>query len=151
MTGGVLLAAVVLLTVFSTAGNVFFDRPFSGDFEVVEITVAIAVFMFLPYCQFTDAHVCADVFTARLGVRALARLRMLSSFVAAACAGVLLWRMSAGMSDYHADGAITHILAFPLWLAFPPILVSLFLWLLAAAFAVCENSVRLINLSLPAE
>lgn len=133
LAGGALLVAVVLLTAVSAAGNILLDRPVPGDFEVVEIAVAVAVFAFLPHCQFTGANVAADIFTSRLGPRALAGLALLSSLVAAGFAALLLWRMSVGMLNYRADGETTHILGFPVWLAFPPMLLSLALLLAAGA------------------
>ena len=139
LAGGALLVVVVLLTAASAAGNIFFDKPVPGDFEVAEIAVAIAVFAFLPHCQLTGANVCADLFTARAGPRTLAALSLSSSVVAFAFAAILLWRMSLGMLDYRADGEITHILGFPVWLAFPPALLSLALLSLAAAATAAES------------
>ena len=140
LAGGAALVAVVLLTAASAAGNILLDKPVPGDFEVVEIAVAAAVFAFLPHCQFTGANVAADIFTSRLGPRALAALSFLSSLVAAGFAALLLWRMWLGMLDYRADGEITHILGFPVWLAFPPMLLSLALLLLAGAATALESA-----------
>ena len=139
LAGGALLVAVVLLSAVSAAGNILLNKPVPGEFEIVEIAVAMAVFAFLPYCQLTGANVTADIFTSRLGPRALAALAALSSLVAAAFAALLLWRMSLGMLDYRADGEITHILGFPVWLAFPPMLLSLALLLLSGIAAVLES------------
>lgn len=136
LAGGAALVAVVALTAVSAAGNILLDKPVPGDFEVVEIAVAVAAFAFLPYCQLTGANVSADIFTSRLGPRALAALSLMSSALAAAFAALLLWRMSLGMLDYRADGEITHILGFPVWLAFPPMLFSLALLLLSGIASV---------------
>ena len=140
LAGGALLVVVVLVSAASAAGNILLDRPVPGDFEIVEIAVAVAVFAFLPHGQFTGANVTADLFTARLGPRALSLLSLLSSLVAAAFAALLLWRMSLGMLDYRADGEVTHILGFPVWLAFPPMLFSLALLLLAGAATALESA-----------
>ena len=145
LAGGALLTAVVLLTAASAVSNIFFNAPISGDFEAVEITVAIAVFCFLPHCQLTGANVCADIFTARLSARAQAGLALLESAVVCAFAALLLWRMSVGMLDYRYDGEITHILAFPVWMAFPPMLLSLFLLLFAGTATAFESGTRLLR------
>ena len=145
LAGGALLTAVVLMTAVSAAGNILLNKPVPGDFEVVEVAVAVAVFAFLPYCQLAGANVTADLFTSRLGPRALAALSLLSSLVAAAFAALLLWRMFAGMLDYRADGEITHILGFPVWLAFPPILLSLALLLAAGAASAAGSLARVLK------
>ena len=145
LAGGALLLAAVLLTAASAGGNIFFNKPVPGDFEFVEIAVAVAVFCFLPHCQARGANVCADIFTARLGARALAFLRFAAALVAAVFALLLFWRMSVGMSDYRADGEITHTLGFPVWLAFPPMLFSLLLLFVAAMADVFESCVCLAN------
>ncbi|MDH3712483.1 MAG: TRAP transporter small permease [Gammaproteobacteria bacterium] len=132
LLGGLLLSGIVLLTVASATGNLLFDKPFAGDFEMVEVGVAVAVFLFLPYCQISGANVTADIFTSWVGPRGQAVLEMLASLVALAFAAILLWRMSAGLMDYYEHDEITSIIGFPLWTAFIPILMSLALLVVAA-------------------
>ena len=79
--GGFLLLAVVAVNAASVLGGLF-GTSFSGDFELTEMGVAIAVFAFLPYCQLTDANVTAAIFTARASPRVVAGLRALASLVA---------------------------------------------------------------------
>ena len=143
LAGGALLTAVVLLTAASAASNLLFDAPIPGDFEAVKIAVAVAAFAFLPHCQLTAANVRADLFTARLAPGARAGLALLESVVVCAFAALLLWRMSIGMLDYRRDGEITHILEFPVWLAFPPMLLSLALLLLAGMSTALDCGARL--------
>jgi len=129
----------VLFTAASAAGNFFFNKPIPGDFEFAEIAVAVAAFSFLPYCQLTGANVRADIFFSRAGPKTLAALSGFSSLVAAAFAALLLWRMSEGMLDYREDGEVTHILGFPVWAAFPPILFSLLLLFLSALLTAFDS------------
>lgn len=128
----------VLITALSAAGNILLGRPIPGDFEIAEIAAAISAFSFLPHCQMSGANVCADLFTARAGPRLRAALSLLSSAVACVFAALLLWRMSEGMADYRRDGEITHILGFPVWMAFPPMLLSLALLMCAGAATALE-------------
>lgn len=132
IAGGFVLLALVLVNVASVVGTAFLGMPVPGDIELTEMGVAVAAFAFLPYCQLTGAHVVADIFTARLGARARARLEVLGDVVALVFALVLLWRMSLGMLDQRAYGYTTAILQIPVWWAFVPILVSLALLALAA-------------------
>ena len=132
LAGGVLLLVVVLVNVLSVVGAAVLGKPFPGDFELTEMGVCVAVFMFLPYCQMTDSNVSADLFTARASARTIAVLAFAGSLAALAFGALLLWRMWAGMLDQKAYDYTTAILQIPHWLAFVPILLSLALLVVAA-------------------
>ncbi len=138
LAGGLLLIAVVLVNATSLAGNIFLNQPVPGDFEIVEVGVAVAVFSFLPYCQITDANVTADIFTAWARPRIINLLRVLASTVALGFAALLLWRMWLGLIDYRIYREVTTIYQFPIWVAFVPILVSLFLLTLACLLTLID-------------
>ncbi|KKK66762.1 hypothetical protein LCGC14_2960840, partial [marine sediment metagenome] len=113
--------------------------PFPGDFEMTEVGVAVAAFAFLPYVQITDANVTADIFTARAAPRTIAAFKLLASIVALGFALLLGWRMYVGMLDQKTYDYTTAILQFPHWLAFLPILFSLFLLAVAALMTLIEH------------
>ncbi len=136
IVGGIVLLAVVLLTVTSVVGDAVLGAPLPGDFELVEVGVAVAAFAFLPYCQLTGANVSADIFTSRAPPHWVARFSLVGALIASAFSALLLWRMSAGLGDYIKYEETTAIWQFPLWLAFVPILVSLALLLIASAITV---------------
>ncbi|HSG53941.1 MAG TPA: TRAP transporter small permease subunit [Paracoccaceae bacterium] len=140
--GGVILLCVVLLNVVSVIGSTFW-APFPGDFEMTEVGVAVAAFMFLPYCQLTDANVTADIFTANASRRWVAVFALLASVGALGFSLLLLWRMYAGLLDQKAYGYTTTILQFPHWVAFVPILMSLALLALAAALTLRDSLTKL--------
>ncbi len=129
--GGILLLVVILMNVLSVIGGVFWV-PFPGDFELTQIGVANAAFAFLPFCQLTGSNVTADIFSSRAGLGVLAAFRRLASTVAFLFSLLLLWRMTFGMLDQKEYGYMTAIVQFPVWLAYVPILVSLFLLAVAA-------------------
>lgn len=131
LLGGVLVLAIVLLNAVSIIGNALLGRPFAGTFELTEVGVAVAVFLFLPYCQLTDANVSADLFTERLPPRTRAGLALLWALVALGIALVLAERTWAGLLDQRAYRLTTTILQLPLWWAFVPVVAAL--GLLAAA------------------
>ena len=49
--GGLVLVAIVLINFISIAGRTIFGKPLTGDFELVEMGCAVAIFSFLPLCQ----------------------------------------------------------------------------------------------------
>lgn len=125
LAGGLLLMGVVLMNAYSLFADILFRRPLSGDFELVEVGVAIAAFAFLPYCQLTGANVTADIFTQSAGPRTIALLALFSAVIAFAFSLLLTWRMSVGLLDIRAYGETTVIMGFPIWLAYVPIVASL--------------------------
>lgn len=138
LVGGLVLFGVVFVNAFSLTSLIFAGRPFPGDFEIVEVGVAVAVFAFLPYCQLTGSNVTADIFTAGAGPRTLKVLAVLASIVATAFAAFLLWRMYAGFLDMRMYRETTAIYQFPIWVAYIPILVSLFLLLVASLISLID-------------
>ena len=138
LVGGVVLLAIAVMSTWSATSGFLFGRPLPGDFEMVEILVAVAAFAFLPYCQLTDANVTADIFTARAGPRTVAVLGLLASVVALGFALLLLWRMYAGLLDYRQYVETTAILRFPIWMAYLPALFSLVLLAIASLITLLD-------------
>lgn len=138
LAGGIVLLLLAVATTWSAFAGAVFGHPLPGDFELMELGVAVAAFAFLPYCQLTGANVSADLFTARAGPRTVAALRLLSAVIALGFALLLLWRMSAGLVDYRRYDEATTILQIPIWSVFVPALVSLGLLALAACVSIAE-------------
>ena len=133
LAGGFVLLAVVLMSAYSISASAVAGAPFAGDFELVQMGVAVAAFCFLPYCQLTGANVTADIFTAGAPARVQAVLGLIASAVALGFAILILVQMWKGMFDYRKYAETTAILQIPHWMAFIPILISLALLALASA------------------
>ena len=93
--------------------------------------MAVAVFCFLPYCQLHNHNVTADIFTFWANNKTILLLRIGGAVIALLFSILLLWRMTDGMLDQKKYDYTTAILQIPVWTAFIPILISL--WLLAMA------------------
>ena len=132
LAGGILTLGLALMTAASAVSNITTGRPFAADHELVKHVIAIAIFMFLPYCQITASNVTVDIFTEGMGERGKQAMSALSSLFAIAFSLLLLVQMSSGFHSYLRYAEVTPVLRLPLWTAFPPILVSLALLLLAS-------------------
>ncbi|WP_245555219.1 TRAP transporter small permease [Ahrensia kielensis] len=132
LLGGVLVMGLALMTAASAVSNLITGIPFSADYELVKHIIAIAIFMFLPYCQITGSNVSVDVFTERMRPRAKTAMAVLSSALALGFALFMLVLMYGGLLSYLKYREVTPVLKLPLWTAFPPILLSLLLLALAA-------------------
>jgi TRAP-type C4-dicarboxylate transport system permease small subunit len=137
--GGVVLLAVMLMTVLSVVMRAVLGFPILGDYELVEIGTAIAAFAFLPYCHQAGGNVVVDVFTNRAPERVKRALAALGSLLLAIVACALLWRMALGGYDFVQYHEVTTNLGIPRWWAFPPILISLALLALVSLVACARD------------
>ena len=65
IVGGVVLCAITLMSVASITGRALIGvglGPVPGDFEMVEVGTALAVFFFLPWCYLKGGHATVDLF-----------------------------------------------------------------------------------------
>lgn len=118
--GGLVLIALVLIVVVSIVGRTLFAAPVPGDFELVELGCAVAVFAFLPYCQYRNGNVVVDFFTANARPRVRATLELVGDLLYALIAALLTWRLALGGLDLHRYRESTMVLQVPVWWGFVP-------------------------------
>lgn len=145
LAGGAVLLGLTSLTVASILGRALIATPVPGDFELVELGAAVAVFAFLPYCQLVGGNVVVDVFTRHLRRRPRALLDGLGGLLFAAIAGVLTWRLALGGLDFRQYGETTMVLRLPVWWAFPPMVVSSALLTLACLHTAARDLRRALS------
>lgn len=105
--GGVVLAAMAILTVVSVLGRHFGLGPILGDFELIEAGCAIAIFAFMPLAQMKRAHVTVDIFIQALPLRVQCFLGLFGDFLIAVVSGVILWRFWLGFGEKFPYGSET--------------------------------------------
>jgi len=125
--GGIILLFIVCISVVSICGRVFFSAPLMGDFELVEMGCAIAIFSFLPLCHLKNGNVIVDFFSLRFPQWLKEFLDALSSLLFAIVASFFTWRMVYGAIDMFHYNEQTMLLKLPVWLAFIPGIISFFL------------------------
>jgi TRAP-type C4-dicarboxylate transport system permease small subunit len=138
LAGGALLAGLALLTVVSIAGRWIASRPVTGDVELVQLGIAAAIALFLPYCQLHRGHLIVDFFTARSRGPVQRRLDAIGSAVAGTLFLLLAWRAGAAVLDMRSAGETTMVLGVPLWLPYAAMVPGLTL----AAVAGWLNALR---------
>jgi TRAP-type C4-dicarboxylate transport system permease small subunit len=139
LAGGFVTAGLALLTTASAVSNIIWHAPIAADYELVKQFIGVAIFMFLPYCQLVGANVTVDIFTEGMSEGKKAAMALFSSFFAVAFAVLLLRQMWFGMFSYIRFPEVTPVLQLPLWTAFPPILASLALLLVAAVITLLDG------------
>lgn len=121
LAGGLIIAVLASVTVASVAGRSLFGSAILGDFEITEFGLAIAVFLFLPYCQLRRGHVVIDFFTMWLSERRKSLLDALGSLIFALIAALLVWRLTLGGIDKYTYAEGSMLLDIKTWWAFVPI------------------------------
>jgi TRAP-type C4-dicarboxylate transport system permease small subunit len=131
LLGGLLMTAIAVMVVVSVLGRWLILAPIPGDFEMVAIGTAVAVFLFLPYCHMIRGNVIVDLFLAWAPVKVRTFFDMASGLLLAVIAAALAWRTSLGGLDMYKYSETSYIVGIPLWPAFPVAVASFAL--LAAA------------------
>jgi TRAP-type C4-dicarboxylate transport system permease small subunit len=125
--GGAFLLVATGITLVSVIGRYGFGAPVQGDYELVEITCAVGVFLFFPYTHAVDGNITADFFTAGLSAKKRRILDCGNDVVFTLVAILLTWRLSAGLMEKFASGETTILIRIPLWWAYSVAVLSMFL------------------------
>ncbi|MCB1490918.1 MAG: TRAP transporter small permease [Rhodobiaceae bacterium] len=140
--GGAILAALSIMTVVSIVGRAFIAfglSPIKGDFELVEMGSAIAVFAFMPWCQLNRGHVTVDILIGQ-GPRILMPLTdLIGDLVIAAIAFVIAWRLFAAIPEKRQYGEMTYILGLPIWWGYALASIGAALFFVVSAFTVWRS------------
>lgn len=103
--GGLLLAAVALMTVVSIVGRRVANLPVTGDYELVANGVGLAVFAFLPLCQLKRGHVTVDVLVGLFPKRVQAVLGFLGDILIALASVIILRQLWFGFGEKFPFGS----------------------------------------------
>jgi TRAP-type C4-dicarboxylate transport system permease small subunit len=131
--GGLLAVGVATLVTVSVLGRWLFYLPVRGDFELVRIATACAVFAYLPYTQARRANIMVDTFTQRLPQRVRDAMDAFWDLVFAACMAACAYGLYLGTFDARENYETTSELQLQMW---PFILLCALLCALLALTAV---------------
>lgn len=165
--GGLMLSALILLTVYSVVARAL-DRmfhamiggdvapglarwmidtgigPLLGTYELLEAGIAFVIFAFLPICQLTGGHATVDIFTSHMSEGANRVLRAVTETVFAAVLILIAVQLYNGLMIKYASGQTTLELALPVWWSYA---ISLPGAAIAALVAVYLGIVRVTELA----
>lgn len=108
--GGIVLTASAIMTVISIAGRAMIKfglGPIPGDFELVELSCAVAVFSFLPWGQFNRGQVTVDILVDTFPKRLRVFLGMVGDLALAVAASIIAWRLWLGLGERLPYGSDT--------------------------------------------
>jgi len=130
--GGVLLLALIGMSLISITGRKLLAAPIRGDMELVEMGAAIAIAAFLPLCELRGLHLKADAFTLWASARLKRALDTFAHALLFIAAAVLTWRTALQVMSYHQYGDTSTLLSVPMWWPLACIVPSLALLALCA-------------------
>jgi TRAP-type C4-dicarboxylate transport system permease small subunit len=108
------MVGLALLVTLSVLMRWLAGQGISGDFELVQMGLALSVFAFFPICQARRGNVVVDSFTSRLPERAQAALDALWDVVFAGFAGFVAWRLALGAQEAFSSGTTSMVLGMPI-------------------------------------
>ena len=114
LLGGALLLALAGLVTVSVLRRWLTSQPINGDFELVQLGLALAIFAFLPWCQWRDGNIYVDTFTSRLPLRLQAWLDGWWALLYALVAALLARQLAIGAGDAMASGQTSMVLGLPI-------------------------------------
>lgn len=132
LIGGVILFALIIMSLISIIGRKLYSAPIQGDMELIEIGSAIAIAAFLPLAEIRGLNIKADAFTMWASAGFKRFLDCLSHLLLFVISLLLIWRTYLQMLDYHEYGDSSVLLAIPMWIPLLCILPSLALLALCA-------------------
>lgn len=134
--GGLFMLAAAAMVTTSVLMRWLFKSGIRGDFEMVQIATAVAVFAFLPLCQIRRGNVFVDTFTLRTPTWFNRGLDRLWDIVYAGFAFLIGWRLILGGADAISSRTSSMVLAIPVgWAILLVGTMALFLGLVALTSA----------------
>ncbi|MGX9393999.1 TRAP transporter small permease (plasmid) [Nitrobacteraceae bacterium UC4446_H13] len=115
--GGVVMVAIVLISLASLLGRKISAAPITGDVEIVQMLSAPALACFFAYCHLTRGDVRVDMIADRLGSRWAMRLEALGSVLLGLVAAILAWRTAVGAIALREVGETSALLSWPIWVS----------------------------------
>jgi TRAP-type C4-dicarboxylate transport system permease small subunit len=88
-----MLASIMMVTVVDVAGRYALKRPLPGASEIIEILMALLVYIGLPVVSQRNAHVAVDMFSGATPPRLVPVRDFVIRLLCAALLGVMAWRL----------------------------------------------------------
>ena len=110
--------------------------PITGDYELVELGLPVAIFLFLPWCHLTLGHARVDLFLSGPPGWAKRALQLGIDTVFALALLLIAWQLSQGAIARMATGQTSYLLQIPVWI--PQMAAAFGAWMGAlAGLALC--------------
>ncbi|MGB3500261.1 MAG: TRAP transporter small permease [Mesorhizobium sp.] len=113
--GGIFVLFAAILVTVSVTSRWLFLKPVPADYELVEVSIGIAVFAFLSYTQARSGHIAVDTFTLKLPARVNSVIDGLWDLLLAGFLGFFAWGLWTGGMSARGYGETLIQLPWPIW------------------------------------
>ena len=141
IVGGLLSVASALLVTTSVTLRWLGFGSINGDFELVQIGVALSVFCFLPLTQARRGNIMVDTFTGWLPLRVQRAMDAFWVFVYAGFMALTAWCLMNGARDALASGLTSAMLSLNLW----PVFAATVLLILLLVVTAVDTALQLLR------
>jgi TRAP-type C4-dicarboxylate transport system permease small subunit len=90
---GVMLASVMMVTVVDVVGRYAFKRPLPGATEIIEILMALLVYIALPVVSQRNAHISVDLLGSAVPATMAPIRDVVIRVLCAGVLGIIAWRL----------------------------------------------------------
>lgn len=118
LAGAFVALSLSLMTTVSVASRALFNSPINGDIEIMQMGIALAISLCLPWCQLRGANIIVDFFTQKISERKRALLDGVGCLLLVAMYCMLAWRTGAGAIAVKDAGETSMIISLPMWWAY---------------------------------
>jgi len=116
--GGTVLVALVVMICASITMRAIGMMPIQGDFELLQVGLAVVIGSFLPWCHLQGGNMFVDFVTTRLPHRSQFKLDAIAGMFIAIIMALIAWRSGAGALSAKSSGEVTMIREFPIWISY---------------------------------
>ncbi|MCH4813710.1 TRAP transporter small permease [Vreelandella neptunia] len=116
MVGGLLLLTAIGTSLVSMLGRRIWSAPLSGDIELLQMMIAVAVACFLPLCEINDRHIRVDIVGTLFPAGLNRVLLMFAHLVLALVSAILVWRTALLSLDSLTYNSQSVQLGIPQWI-----------------------------------
>jgi TRAP-type C4-dicarboxylate transport system permease small subunit len=110
---GVMLLAIMLMTVVDVIGRTAFNTPFRGTIELTQMAMVLVVYLGLGYAAHEDDHISVDLLDSQLGRRMRLAVAVFTGIFGAAVIGLLTWNLYQFADRLDIGGFTTAVLRIP--------------------------------------
>ena len=139
---GAALLWLMLLTVVAVVMRYVFNAPILGAQDISEISLAVVVFLGIPYCGWTGGHVAVDLISTVVGESRLRYTDTLMRLVGAVLFGFVAWQAMRQGLDALEYGDATNLVDIP---HYPFMFLMSFGWLLFAGVLLIQAVVGIVQ------
>ena len=139
--GGAILVLLIVMSCVSIIGRILWAAPLNGDFELIQMGTASAIFAFLPWAFLQRGHIRIEILSSVRFPRLCACLDGVADTLFLLFGLALMFYLSLGGYQSYADNAVTMVLALPVWWGFAAAVLSSSLLAAVCAYS-CRKSWR---------